>query len=736
MKLDLNDDQRLLQESFIRFMAAESTPSRVRRAELAGHDAQLWRGLTDLGAIVMRAGEAAGGSGASLLDAALLMEQAGRHLASGPLAEAMVAARLLSEIGTPAAARWLAGAASGEKIVTFALHDAAAQPRQLVPGGAVADAVLVMEGDDLVLIDLPRKPDAVHNLGSLPLAALALTGDNGARTMLARDPVARKLFQTGLEEWKLLTAATLAGISDKALELAAAYSHQRIQFGKPIGAYQGISHPLADLAADTDGAKFLVWRAIAAVAESAPDAAALVSMAYWWAARTSSAVVAQALHTFGGYGLSLEYDIQLYHRRAKALALTFGDPALELDEAGRRLWCAADIPLPPTCAVGIDFSYGEAAERLAAETRDFFKTHLTPELRARAHHSFEGHDWPLHRALGAARLLFPDWPEAHGGRGADPYEAVASQQVWDEFDWSINAVAVASMVGFTIIWFGSDALKQEVLPRIAAGEMICSLGYSEPGSGSDVFAAKTIAVRDGDHWIINGQKMWTSGANLASYVLLLTRTDPAAPKHQGITLFLVPLDAPGVEITPIFTYPDERTNVTFYTDVRIPDRYRLGEVNGGLEVMSAALKLEQGGAGFLGPHRRVLERAVAWAKTTPRGAGFAIDDPLVRRTLARVATKAEVSDVIFRRSLWVKASQAPDFAYGPMSKLFATEAFLQDATDLLDLTAPDSLLKGREGVGAIESGHRHAAATTIYGGTSEIQRSLVAERRLSMPRSR
>jgi alkylation response protein AidB-like acyl-CoA dehydrogenase len=736
MNLDLNDDQRLLQDSFTRFLTAESTPARVRRAEPLGHDPALWRGLAGLGAIAMRAGEEAGGSGASLLDAALLLEQAGRHLASGPLAEAIVAARLLSEIGTPAASGWFAAAASGEKIVTLALRDAAAQPRQLVPGGAVADAVLALDGDALVLIDLSTKPAALANLGSLPLAALSLTGDAGERTVLARGSAAGEIFQAGLEEWKLLTAATLAGIADKALELAAAYSHERVQFGKPIGAYQGISHPLANLAADTDGTKLLVWRAIAALAEAAPDAAALVSMAFWWGAKTSGAVVAQALHTFGGYGLSLEYDIQLYHRRAKALALTYGDPALELDEAGRRLWGGAKIPLPPAGAIGIDFSYGEAAERLAAETRQFFEAHLTPELRAHAHHSFEGHDWTLHRALGAARLLFPDWPEDHGGRGADPYEAVASQLVWDEFDWTINAVAVASMVGFTIIWFGSDTLKREVLPRIAAGEVICSLGYSEPGSGSDVFAAKTKAVQDGDHWVINGQKMWTSGANLASYVLLLTRTDPAAPKHQGITLFLVPLDTPGVEITPIFTYPDERTNVTFYTDVRIPDRYRLGDVNGGLTVMTAALKLEQGGAGFLGPHRRVLERAVAWAKTTPRGAGDAIDDPLVRRTLARVATKAEVSDVIFRRSLWAKVTGAPDLAYGPMSKLFATEAFLQDATDLLDLTAPDSLLKGREGVGMIEAAHRHAAATTIYGGTSEIQRSLVAERRLSMPRSR
>jgi alkylation response protein AidB-like acyl-CoA dehydrogenase len=620
--------------------------------------------------------------------------------------------------------------------VTLALYDVALQPQQLVPGGAIADAVLALNGDRLVLISLAQKQPRLPNLGALPLARVTLDGREHSSTELAAGEAARSGFQAALEEWKLLTAANLAGIADKALDLAAAYSHERVQFGKPIGAYQGISHPLANLAADTDGAKLLVWRAIAALAAAEPHAGALISMAYWWAARVSGAVVAQALHTFGGYGLSLEYDIQLYHRRAKALALTLGNPDLELDEAGRRLYAGTDIALPPIGQIEIEFGFGEAAERIAAETRSFFESNLTPELRAHAHHSWEGHDWGLHRALGEAKLLFPDWPAEHGGRGADDYEAVASQLVFDEFNWTINPKAVSSMVGFAVIWFGSPELKQEVLPKIAGGEVICSLGYSEPASGSDVFAAKTKAVQEGEDWIINGQKMWTSGADLASYVFLLTRTDPAAAKHKGITLFLVPLNTPGVEITPIYTYPDERTNVTFYTDVRIPDRYRIGPVNGGLQVMTEALKLEQGGSGFLGPHRRVLEHAVEWARAKPSGSGFAIDDPLVRRALARVATKVEVSDVIFRRSLFNKVAGQPDLAYGPMSKLFSTEAFLADATDLLDLTAPDSLLKGRQGAAAIEAAHRHAAATTIYGGTSEIQRSLVAERRLNMPRSR
>jgi len=736
MILDLSEDQRLLQEAFGRFLNAESTISRVRAAEPLGFDPMLWRGLADLGALALRAPEAAGGGDVSLLDAVAFCETAGRVLASGPLAETVVACRLLAGLEGEAL-RWLEQVSAGEKIVSVALHDIGAQQVQIVPGGAVADAVLALLDDAVVLVLPEARPGLRENLGSLPLAEWCLAGPNVRRIELGRGPAVRDLFLGGLEEWKLLTAASLVGIATKSLEMAAAYSNERVAFGKPIGAYQGLSHPLANLVADVDGAKFLLWRAIWEIAQGSTRAGALISMAYWWAARSSGEAVAQALHTFGGYGLSLEYDIQLYHRRAKGLALAAGNPMTKLDEAGQLLWQpGAAVPLPPAGEIGIDFSYGPAAEALAAETRSFFETHLTPALRDHAHHSWEGHDAKLHKAMGAAGLLFPDWPVEHGGRGADPYEAVAAQHVWDEFDWTINAVSVSSMVGFAVLWFGSDALKQEVLPRIAAGEALCCLGYSEPGSGSDIFAARTRAVSDGEEWVINGQKMWTSGANLADYVLLLTRTDPQAPKHKGITMFLVPMNTPGIEITPVYTYPDERTNVTFYTDVRVPDRYRLGALNGGIDIMTAALKLEQGGSGFLGPHRRVLERAVAWAHRPDSRNALPIEDKFVRRALAQVATKLEVSDALFRRSLYVKAQGTEDYAYGPMSKLFSTEAFLRDSTDLLDLTAPYSLLKDKHGVGSIEAAHRHAAATTIYAGTSEVQRSLVAERRLGLPRSR
>ena len=180
------------------------------------------------------------------------------------------------------------------------------------------------------------------------------------------------------------------------------------------------------------------------------------------------------------------------------------------------------------------------------------------------------------------------------------------------------------IVGRTIRAVGSEEQKQTFLPPFLAGEIIFALGYTEPDSGSDVAAAKTRAVRDGDDWIIDGQKMFTTLAHEAAYVFLLARTNPDVPKHRGLTMFLVPLDAPGVEIHPVHTMGGERTNVTFYTDVRVPDAFRVGEVDGGWDVMTVALTFERGGFG-LSEADRVWQQTVDWASSTRRGRRHACD---------------------------------------------------------------------------------------------------------------
>lgn len=739
MNLEPNEDQQLIAETFGRFFSDHSSIARVRAAQPSGFDRDLWRDLAQMGALTMRVAQNVGGLGLGLLDGALVMEQAGRTLASGPIAEGMVAARLLTEFGGPAS-EWLPRIASGETVVTIAMRDAADAPRQWVAGGAVADAVLFLDGD-AVALHMPAKDFAPPepNLGGTPMREMTLKGqrDGGDRAVaVAQGPDVRAAYFAGIEEWKLLTASALSGLAREALRLAADYAKERLQFGQPIGAYQGVSHPLAARLIDVDAAKLMVWRAIRAIADGDESAGGQVSLAYWWAARSASDTVSRALHTFGGYGLTVDYDIHLFHLRAKAWPLVLGDPADILCEAGRRLWGGEKTPLPAVGDVSVDFDIGDEARALAEETTAFFENHLTPERKARAHYSFAGHDRAVDMELAEARLLYPAWPKEYGGREASGYAVFAAVQAWDDQDWTGHGQATTNMIGQAIMRFGSNELKRAVLPKLARGEVICSLGFTEPASGSDVFAAKTKAVRDGDEWVIDGQKMFTSGADRAGYVLLLTRTDPDAPKHKGITMFIVPLNAPGVEVRPVQTWQDEPTTITFYSGVRVPDSYRLGAVNGGLKVLTSALEMEHGGAGFLNAHVKLLRAAVTWASAAPRGNGRAIDDDRVRIRLARVASNVIASDVITRRSLWAQAERKPAPAFGAASKVLSSELFLKDGLDMLDLAAPDSLSKRAGPLGFINQCSRHGSATTIYGGTSEVHYSLVAEWGLGLPRSR
>jgi len=601
-----------------------------------------------------------------------------------------------------------------------------------------------------VVLRRPRALSAIPlaNLGSGALARwrLDVVPPLGERVILARGGAARSAYQAAREEWRLLTAAALTGLAQRALEIGADYAKSRIQFGRPIGAFQGIAHPLADAATAVSASQLLVQYAIWSLATAQPEAAARICFAFAAAAESASTATARALHAHGGYGLSLEYDIQLYYRRAKAWALAGGDPRDELLRAAARLWDdgAEPVALPDAGPCALDFGLGAEVERFRTEARAFFERALTPELRAKAHFSFAGHDGGFQRELARAGLLFPHWPRAYGGRDSSAYETTALWEEYHRAGWSTHAAMTTGMVGATLIRYASEELKREVLPRILAGEAIISLGYTEPAAGSDVAAAQTRAVRDVDHWVIDGQKMFTSGAHLAQYVFLLTRTDPSAVKHRGLTMFLVPLDTKGIDVHAVHTLSDERTNVTYYNGVRIPDRYRVGEVNGGWGVVGYALEIEHGsgivsGAQYLHLHD-LSQKAQRWARGAQRDGRPALADPRVREGVARVAMHAEMSFLLGRRALWCSATGRPDRGEGPMNKLFGTETLLSDASDLLDLMAPDSLLRaGVEGTaaeGEAEFAYRLAAAATVYGGSSEIIRSIIAQQALGLPRSR
>ncbi len=730
MQLEPSDDQAMMADMFARFLQAESSTARVRAALPTGFDEALWRGLAGQGALAMRVPEACGGLGLGLFDAALLLEQAGRTLASGPLAEAIVAARLLAVLDPGDLCGLRTAIAAGKAVVTLALHNTAERPAQLVAGGGVAAAVLARRGEQIVLVR-PAPSPAERTLASTPIARIDLAA--GEHTVLSESAEAHA---AAVEEWKLLTACALAGLSAEAIRLAAAYACEREQFGRPIGSYQAISHPLAHVSIEVDAGRLMAWRAIRAVVDGDPQAGSSISLALWWAAMTAEKAVAQALHTFGGYGLTLEYDVHLFNLRAKAWPLVWGDPQDLLAEAARRRYGGEPAFLPDAGPMSVEFGLGDEAEALAAETRAFFERVLTPELRAKAHYSFAGHDPEVHRQLAEARLLCPAWPARLGGRDASPYATTAALRVWHEQGWTTHMRGNTNIIGYVMDMFGSDELKRDAVARMVSGTATAALGFSEPASGSDVFAAKTRAAQQADgSWRIDGQKMFTSGAESADYVLLLARSDADAPKHAGLTMFIVPLKSAGVTIQPVHTFQEERTNITYYDGVVVPDSWRLGDIGGGAKVMAAALGIEHG-TSFAGEHEHLLHAAERFCQQTKRAGTRLLDDPAVRLRLTRVAANLSAAQLLNFRALWVKAEARPDRAEGPASKMYSSEVLRADSADLLNLTAPESLAFASPDAAFINQCYRHSQVTTVYGGTSEVHRSMVAEKGLGLPRTR
>ena len=388
----------------------------------------------------------------------------------------------------------------------------------------------------------------------------------------------------------------------------------------------------------------------------------------------------------------------------------------------------------------MDFRLGQRVDGFRQEARDFLDAALTDEVRDEMHRTGVHHSWAFHRALVEHGWLAPGWPEELGGQGRDPLEMLAFMEEFHRSGAPTYAVGTTLMVANIIRHLGTDEQQQLIIPPALAGEIIIVLGFTEPESGSDVAAAQTRAVRDGEQWVVNGQKMFTTNAQEADYVFMLTRTNPDVGKHQGLTTFLVPLRQPGVEIQPVYTLSGERTNLTFYSDVRVDDALRIGEVDGGWDVMQVGLTLERAGDQG-GESIRLLTAMERWADGTVDDEGrLRADDPDVRARLGRAAAENEVTTLLCRRCAWIHASGGLPGVEGSMSKLFASEALTRQSADFVDLLGRDGIRSQGDPTapagGAADYDFRFALGTTTYGGTSEIQRNIIAQRGLGLPRSR
>jgi alkylation response protein AidB-like acyl-CoA dehydrogenase len=326
MDLRLTPEQEQLVAAFAGVYSTLASPERVRAAEPLGFDKGLWEHLhEEMGVLAMAVDESAGGWGAAPLDLALVAEQHGRFVAPAPVIEAQVAARLLARLdGEPAAAA-LEVALAGERLVTLALHPTRAATAALVPAAAVADDAVVFDGDRLLLVTLEGARTAVENLGSMPVADVTVAGD---ATVLATGPEARAAIDAAIDDFLLLTAAALVGIGARALEIGVEYVKERKAWGVPIGSFQSVAHRLADSATAMDGARLLAYEAAWAVDHQPDRAGELAAMAFAFGYESARDATYRALHYHGGYGFMLEYDVQLYYRRARAWANVYAEPRL------------------------------------------------------------------------------------------------------------------------------------------------------------------------------------------------------------------------------------------------------------------------------------------------------------------------------------------------------------------------------------------------------------------------
>lgn len=363
--------------------------------------------------------------------------------------------------------------------------------------------------------------------------------------------------------------------------------------------------------------------------------------------------------------------------------------------------------------------------RIRERVQAFADLHVSEEAIERAWASGTLHDAAIHRALAAEGLIGVMWPVEFGGAAMSPVDASHLWEAMNYYRLPIDLLELTEMVAYVLVRLGSPEQQENLLPRVRDGSLLISLGYSEPGAGSDLAAATTRAVREGDFWRINGAKMFTTGAHVADLIFLLARTDPDAAKHAGLSLFLVPRKAPGITVQPVHTFGGERTNAVFLDDVVVPAGALVGEVDAGWSILNTALDFErQVMAAYSGQAQRLFDDLLADLARTGR-----LDSPVVRAQLAGFTVRLEAAQAL-TDDVGHRADQGLEIDVGAaMAKLAVTEVFKDLAYAALDLVGTESLARGR-----LEHWFRHSQIATIYGGSNEIQRDIIARRRLELPR--
>lgn len=714
----------------VRSLVARVAPSEVLHAALESpveNPPPYWQAAAEQGLQGVHLAESVGGQGFGILELAVVLAEFGYGAVPGPFVPSAIASALIAAHDPQA--KVLAELATGAAIAAYALDSGLTATRhgdvlvirgevRAVPAAAQASVLVLpvaIESRDewVVLRNDQLEIEAVKSLD--PLRPIAHVRANAVD--VSDDALLSNLTMTTAHAlMSTLLSAEAVGVARWATDTASAYAKIREQFGRPIGQFQAIKHKCAEMIADTERATAAVWdaaRALDDAGESSSDVEFAAAVAATLAPATAQRCTQDCIQVHGGIGFTWEHDTNVYYRRALMLAACFGRgseyPQRVVDTATTAGMRPVDIDLDPS------------TEKLRAQIR--------AEVAALKAMPRE----PRTVAIAEGGWVLPYLPKPWG-RAASPVEQIIIAQEFTAGRVKRPQIAIATWIVPSIVAFGTDNQKQRLLPPTFRGDIFWCQLFSEPGAGSDLASLATKATRVDGGWRITGQKIWTTGAQYSQWGALLARTDPSAPKHNGITYFLLDMKSEGVQVKPLRELTGkEFFNTVYLDDVFVPDELVLGEVNRGWEVSRNTLTAERVSIGgsdstFL----PTLGEFVDFVRDYRFEGQF---DQVARHRAGQLIAEGHATKLLNLRSTLLTLAGGDPVAPAAISKLlsmrtgqgyaeFAVSSFGTDA-----VIGDTERLPGKWGEYLLAS-----RATTIYGGTSEVQLNIIAERLLGLPR--
>ena len=713
MSIAITDEHRALAQTVSDFLAKNGARA-AARALLDAEREELpsfWREVGELGWLGLAVPEEHGGSGFGLPELVIVAEEMGRAVAPGPFVPTVTASAVIAAAGSPQVqARLLPGLADGSSVGAAALGGdvrvsggTASGSAGVVLGGHLADVLVVPAGDDIVIVNCRDGGVSVQVPANLdPARRSARVTLDGAPAEIV--PGGRQVL-TDLA--RTMLAAEAAGVARACTEMATEYAKVREQFGRPIGMFQAVKHHCANMLVAAELATAAVWDAARASAGDGDQLTYTAAIAATLALAAADQNANLSIQVHGGIGFTWEHDAHLYLRRATAIEAIIDTEtaAIQVTDSfrkGVRRERAIDLPTE--------------AEPIREVVREFIGRIRDLGEDARR------------KAMIEAGYVMPNWPKPWG-RDAGAVEQLVIEQEFAAAGIRRPSYGITSWVILTLIQYGTAVqVERWVVPALNQEMIWCQL-FSEPGAGSDAAGIRTRATKTDGGWLINGQKVWTSGAQYSRYGLATVRTNPDAPKHNGITTMVIDLKADGVTIRPLkMITGNSDFNEVFFDNVFVPDADVVGPVDGGWTVARATLGNESvsiggGGGGMSVPAETFIAPLDAHPERLAGGAGR------VGRHLSRLQTMGILN---LRSAHRAVAGGAPG-PEGNVTKLLLSEIGHEAAAIMAALAGEDlAFLEGPGATGGLLAlAHR---AISIAGGTSEIKRNQIGERILGLPR--